>query len=185
MNYPGHLRGAWIAGLVSVGAGFFTGFVPLPDPTWQSMIHGDWYVTAFTLFVVAFGMALYPDVDTASIPSRKMVQMALGTLVLCYLFQRWNLMFVVALMALLPKAFGHRKWTHHLATPWVLAVVFILGNEWVNNNLSFFDVHVASRTMGMLSENLMVVFAAVLGHYIHLVLDSRICRFFVSGRWYR
>jgi len=181
MNFEGHLKGAVVAGAGAVALAVVTGYAPLDGDDLNALIaapldsHPFWLLGG--IFASAGFMALFPDLDTASIPQRWFLRMMFVLLVLAHLAGRDDLFAVLAFAALLPLLHKHRGWTHWKLTPWLVAVFLAVVYEVFRARAAWFGGFSWQNVGGFLAEYWMFVLAAVMGHYTHLLLDRR------SVRW--
>ncbi|MDH4224401.1 MAG: metal-dependent hydrolase [Deltaproteobacteria bacterium] len=184
MDFKGHSNGGILAGSLSVAVGVNTGFLDLQGPNLEHFINspldsGD-FKSMVAVFVTGWFMAVFPDLDTTSTPQKWFIRVMFALLGLVFLADRMDLFVVLAFASLLPLLHHHRGWTHWKAAPWLVSVglavvfeIFRAKNSWISG---FSWNHV----LDFLSRYWMYVFAAVVGHYTHLFLDSKQVR----GMWF-
>jgi len=178
MNFGAHAAGGVVAGVVAAGV---AGIASAGEqaPAMFGELEGVLGTGAFAVgcFGAAFLMALFPDLDTASIPQRWYLRIMFAGLVASMLAGWMELFVVLALVALLPLLHRHRGWTHWRITPWGVAVLLAVAHEYAEARASWFSSFSWEAVGGLLLEAWPFVLACVLGHYTHLLLDSR------SVRW--
>lgn len=178
MNFGGHVVGGVVAGVVAAGVAGAAAGAGTPPAMFDELegLLGSGALAA-GCFGMAFLMALFPDLDTASIPQRWYVRIMFVGLVTT-LIAGWRELFaVLALLALLPLLHRHRGWTHWPITPWLVALLLAVAQEYADARASWFSRFSWQDVGSLLLEGWPFVLACVLGHYTHLVLDSR------SVRW--
>ena len=125
------------------------------------------------MFAVAWLMALFPDLDTASLPQRWYLRGMFLALLISLLLGRMDLFVSLALLALAPLLHKHRGWTHWKITPWLLAPLLGAAQEVQRASDSWFSRFAWGNVTVFLQDYWPFVLACVLGHYTHLILDSR------------
>ncbi|MEC7192892.1 MAG: hypothetical protein VXW13_05320, partial [SAR324 cluster bacterium] len=75
MNFQAHLQGGLVAGSIAVGVALGTGYAEWQSDAWQRFLDqpldfGQPISLLLSLFVTAVFMALFPDLDTTSVPQR-------------------------------------------------------------------------------------------------------------------
>ena len=75
MNFQAHLQGGLVAGSIAVGVALGTGYTEWQSDAWQRFLNqpldfGQPISLLLGLFVTAVFMALFPDLDTTSVPQR-------------------------------------------------------------------------------------------------------------------
>ena len=175
MNFKGHAIGGLCAGAVAAMVGIVTSQgVNLPQPV--ADVSGPFpggFIYATGCFGSAFLMALFPDLDTNSIPQRWYLRWMFGALILSAWVGWLELFVVLAFLALLPLLHRHRGWTHWPITPWAVAILLVVAYEYAETRSAWFSRFSWQNVGTMLAEGWAFVFSCVLGHYTHLLLDSR------------
>ena len=175
MNFRGHFAGGVAAGTVAGSLALISGPLGLGDALPRDM-PGD--VPAglahfSSVFATAGFMALFPDLDTASVPQRWFLRGAFVLLALMLVWERMDLFVMLAFAALLPLIHRHRGWTHWKVTPWLVALFLAAVHEHLRAESSWFFGFSWHNVWAFLRLYWIYVFACVLGHYTHLLLDSR------------
>ena len=130
------------------------------------------------LTCVCFFMSLFPDFDTASIPQRWFYRIAIISFIFLYSAQEYQVLAVFAILSITPLLHKHRGWTHWKITPVVISATIILFYDYQIN----LDSLIRSKlSMGHIAKNtfmnyLIFVLSATIGHYTHLLLDSKFFR---------
>lgn len=178
MNFRGHLAGGIAAGAAAAGIAHLAGPMGLNDLPAMSgaefggaVSHSALYVAG--CFVTGLGMALFPDLDTGSVPQKWYLRIMFAALAASLLLGRMDLFAVLAFGALLPMIHKHRGWTHWKITPWIVALILAAVHEHVDTQRSWFATYSWEDVWTTLLDYWPYVFACVLGHYTHLLLDSR------------
>lgn len=148
MRARGHLAGGALAGGGVVAAGTALGSLP-----------GLGHPLAWAAFATALFFALFPDVDTDSLPRRWFYRGVLAALAWLAGRRRFEEATLVAVAALLPLVDHHRGWTHGRFTPLLVALAATGALWWWGD-----------WPPGA-SESVLLA-AAVAGWYTHLVLDG-------------
>ena len=185
MNFVGHAVGGVAAGaaamLLAGTLASVPGVAEVGGDTLTDMDLLDSGAYLVGSFCTAFLMALFPDLDTASIPQRWYMRVLLLAMLWALWSERMALFTVLALAAPLPMLHKHRGWTHWPITPWLVALALATAHEYVATH----DAGILMRLFHRFSwesvgESLLTywpfVVAAVLGHYTHLLLDGRMLR---------
>ena len=173
MNFGGHVVGGVVAGSI---AGV-VGVIGMPSSAPGLFEDVNEYLGQGGNAVVCFGaallMSLFPDLDTASVPQRWYLRLMFAALVLTALAGWMEVFVVLALVALLPMLHKHRGWTHWPITPWLVAGFLAVAHENVAARNSWLFGFSWENVWELLLDGWPFVFACVLGHYTHLLLDSR------------
>jgi len=177
MEFRGHLNGALAAAGLAAGLTLFTGYAE-PDAAQLGHFLADPFApgpmnTLVGVAATAWFMALFPDLDVASVPQRWFLRAMFALLVLCLWLGRMDLFVVVALAALLPLLHRHRGWTHHPLAPWLVSASLALAHEWLRSRNAWLLGFSWHQVWDLLREYWLYLIAAALGHGVHLLLDSR------------
>ena len=181
MNFRGHFKGGLAAGAVSAGVALAGGYVDVDSRDWSGLMtdplgRGD-LQTLLGVALTGWLMALFPDLDTASIPQRWYLRLMLLAMVLVFLAGRQELFALLAFMAILPLVHQHRGWTHWKITPWALFGFLSVVDEYFRARDAWWSGFSWENVADLMGERWPFLVACVLGHYTHLLLDSR------SVRW--
>lgn len=155
MRVRGHFAGGTVVGAIVAGVGSGLGYLPgAAHPVW-------WAVFATTLF-----FALFPDVDTDSLPRRWFYKGVLAALLWLAWRGEWQAATGLAVLATLPLVDHHRGWTHGRWSPILVpATLGVACSWWQGGGLSGW--------MTVLTpQSAVFVVAAVAGWYTHLLLDG-------------
>ena len=173
MKYRAHLTGGAAAGTVALLLTAGSGALSAPPASLTEFTAHPGVALGGGVFLTAWLMALFPDLDTRSIPQKWYLRcVALGTIG-ALLADRGDWVAVIALAALLPLLHKHRGWTHWKLTPWVLALLAALLAEYSRTQSLWFSGFSWRGVSDLLAQHWMFVMATVLGHSTHLLLDSR------------
>ena len=121
-------------------------------------------------------MALFPDLDTASIPQRWFLRLLFGGILVAWALQAQRMAVVLALAAMLPLLHRHRGWTHWMVTPWVVGVILAAGLEALHGGNLWTSGGFWRELGAFLESYWAIVFSCVSGHYTHLFLDAKFYR---------
>jgi len=172
MNFNSHLAAGMAAGTVAAG----TAIVFAPDSS-RAFVEIGRIVpreVSFPLscFVAALAMSLFPDLDTASVPQRWFSRLVLTLLVLSFYSGKRDLVLGLALIPALTTIHKHRGWTHWRIVPWIIALTLAIARECLRARSSWFSEFSPENVLSLLELYWPLVFACVLGHYMHLLLDG-------------
>ena len=189
MNFPGHIKGAIIAG-VAVGAlAIASGHVELELSSLEDFIRnpvgtvdhnpmsdfGKNPMRDFLgLIFLSWFMALFPDLDTGSTPRKHYFRWILAIFCMLYIIGDLEFLAFVAIFSVTPLLHRHRGWTHWLVTPWILSILFAFALEYLRaRDAIFFNTSFSfSNVFEFLWERWIFPAAFVIGHWTHLALDS-------------
>ena len=178
MNFSGHLVGGVIAGGAVVGLAMITknntmevGSVSqlFSQQVWQS---GD-AKALIALFLITCFMALFPDLDLPSIQQRWFYRVILVVLAVLFLLRQSEMFALVTILVLLPVIHKHRGWTHWYITPFFIAIMMAMIFEYERSAQSWFGGFSIDNVLQYLKTYWIFVIGCVLGHYTHLLLDSK------------
>lgn len=176
MNFRGHFAGGIAAGtvaasLAAVSGALEIGGLDIPPGEAGAIPAGLAHVGG--VFTTAWFMALFPDLDTASVPQRWFLRGMFALLVAVLAWGRMDLFAVLAFATLLPLIHRHRGWTHWKAAPWAVALFLAAAYEYLRAEASWFSGFSWENVGDFLLAYWQYVAACVIGHYTHLLLDSR------------
>ena len=178
MNFHGHMVGGVVAGVVAVAVGLAAGeldYVPLSvDIDWRDAATQK----GAAVFVTALFMSLFPDLDTASVIQRWFYRAMFILMAVVYFNGRFDVFVLLAFLALLPAIHQHRGWTHWPLTPWLVALFFSVVHEYYRVRGFWFLDFTWSHVLTFFGKYWLFVGACILGHYTHLILDSKGVRLF-------
>lgn len=146
MNYAGHLTG----GLVSAGIIGCTSFV----------MSGLNLSIGALCAVTTLIMALYPDFDTASTPSKHSFMVGIPAIIILGLLHRIPEALMLLAFIAVPKMFKHRGFVHTLrfgamaTSLWIIILSPL--NHYIHMNYLFIFV------------------SGMIGYFTHLLLDSHV-----------
>ena len=178
MNFRGHLTGGLIAGGIATGVSLGAGYVSLNTESIQQFVaqpfHWEGEIqTLIGIYVTTLFMALFPDLDIGSIPQRWFFRGIFLLLVILYFQRQMELFSFFAFVAILPVMHKHRGWTHWKITPWLISLFLAVIIEYFETKGDWAGNFSWENVLSFLQEFWGYVFACVLGHYTHLLLDSR------------
>ena len=163
MNFKGHfVGGVVVSAMIST-----TSSVMITEPL---MIASPAILFVFCLF-----MSLFPDLDTASIPQRWFYRLMFVLLPFLLYKGEQDLFNIAAIISISPLLHKHRGWTHWKITPWVIGVFTLYLYDISSNHTSINN--------SFLLKNVVFFFSSVvLGHYTHLLLDSKSIKIFSNSK---
>ncbi len=138
---------------------------PLGDGDFQNLL----VVVIFTWF-----MAVFPDVDIDSKPRKYFYRAVFVGFVFLFILQAHRLLAILGLIAIMPLLHKHRGWTHWRITPWVFAIIFAIIWEYFRAKNAWFSGFSWKNVIKFLFEHWIFTASFVVGHYTHLLLDSKI-----------
>ena len=171
MNFKGHFTGSLIT------AGFATGvalFIEKTSPEPIIMSQAMTNLDLIKVFGITCFMGLFPDLDTASLIQRWFYRFMLAFLAYCLIEKKMDYFAAGAILSVLPLVDKHRGWTHWKVTPWVLPVLIIGIFQYMRAEIHLLVNFKLERISNALEEYWFFVLCSVLGHYTHLVLDSKL-----------
>jgi hypothetical protein len=178
MNFMGHLTGGVLVGSgVSILA-MQQGWVGVNYHTLEKLLHqplelGNSEIALIKLFGLTVFMSLFPDLDTQSIPQRWFFRGVFGLLLFFFWKQDFDAFATTAFCSILPVLHKHRGWTHWKVTPWVVAVLLASVQEYFATRSSWLRGFDWNTVWESLQRQWLLVVGIVVGHYTHLLLDSR------------
>ncbi len=134
---------------------------------------GDFRTFVIVIFLTG-AMALFPDVDTESRPRKYFHRVAFGVMGGLLFLNELEVLALLALAVMAPMLHKHRGWTHHWLTPWGLAALFAVVWEYLRTKNAGFSGYSWENALSFLADRWIFAAAIVLGHYTHLLLDSRL-----------
>jgi hypothetical protein len=178
MNFQAHLQGGLVAGSIAVSVALGTGYAEWHNDAWQRFLDSPLNFEQpisllLSLFVTALFMALFPDLDTTSVPQRWFFRGMFILLAILYFQKELEIFCLLAFVTLLPVMHKHRGWTHWKVTPWLVALFLAIIWEHFRVQDTMRERFSWENVWGTLYGSRAFVFACVLGHYTHLLLDSR------------
>lgn len=186
MNFPGHIRGAIVAGAAVGTLAIASGQVELDAQAFDEFVRNPLAEGPVRklcgLMLLAWFMGLFPDLDTGSTPRKYYFHGILVVLVALYLVNELQLLAFVAMAALAPMLHKHRGWTHWWITPWLLSAAFALALEYLRARDSWFFGFDWRNAWEWWLENWIYAAAFVIGHYTHLILDSKLVKKLTPGK---
>lgn len=183
MNFPQHIQGAIVAG-VAVGAlAVVTGQVEptmaeLEEFVRNPMEEGGDLRRLLSAAFLAWFMGLFPDLDTGSTPQKYYFRIMFVFLIGLYIMGDLEILALVSIAGFAPMLHKHRGWTHWLITPWVFGFLIAVTHEYLRARDSWFWGFELENAFEWWTENWIYTAACVIGHYTHLLLDSRMMRRF-------
>ena len=162
MNFKGHLCSGVIVGIgMAVGATRL-GYIGSDDLTKQVAVSGT-----------ALFFALFPDLDTSSVPQRWFFRIVFFALLYLGWTGRYELATLVGIASLLPLLDHHRGWTHWKISP--LVVSLLLGavyEYWVMRH-AFVGEFAWGNVRVLIEGHWVFLAACITGWYTHLLLDGQ------------
>ena len=178
MNFQAHLQGGLVAGSIAVSVALGTGYAEWHNDAWQRFLDSPLdfeqpISLLLSLFVTALFMALFPDLDTTSVPQRWFFRGMFILLAILYFQKELEIFCLLAFVTLLRVMHKHRRCTHWKVTPWLVALFLAIIWEHFRVQDTMRERFSWENVWGALYSSRAFVFACVLGHYTHLLLDSR------------
>ena len=173
MNFKGHLYGGLAAGATGIAIGASLGGLPRLG-TIQLHPLGDSEITWILTFGMGLFMGLFPDLDVASKPQRWYFRFALLLLLFLFHLEEWLLLSFLAGFSFLPLLHQHRGWTHQLWAPWLLCFGCLWMMEVYRAEQSWFFGFSWDNLSHPLQQGWPWLLSGILGHYTHLLLDSKL-----------
>ena len=181
MNFKGHFVGGIIAGVASVSIAVISGYaISASDYSLDRTISENMLVLS-KIWSVAFFMALFPDLDTSSIPQRWSYRIILLMLLYFLIEKKMDYFVVTAIISVLPLIDKHRGWTHWKITPWIISIAFAIILEYYRSNSNWFSSYRWKNVVNTLEYYWIYIIASAIGHYTHLILDSHRLRRFAKS----
>jgi len=163
MNFKGHVTGGGISSAIVFTAASFTGvsFLEISHP--------------IVLAAVCFFMSLFPDFDTASIPQRWFYRFSIVSFIYLYSIDQYQLLAVFSILSITPLLHKHRGWTHWKITPVFISLSIIAFYDYQISIDGLLNSKLSSEYIifNTISNYLLFIAAATIGHYTHLFLDSK------------
>jgi hypothetical protein len=164
MNFKGHVTG-----------GLATSFVLAVT---SSLVLGPQHLnitSSEVIFTVCFFMSLFPDLDTNSIPQRWFYRILLFVMPIIYFTGQIDYFFIVSFLSILPLIHKHRGWTHWKITPFIIGIATLY---FYDKEKGFYFIKYGDLALNYF----FFLLAVVLGHYTHLVLDSKTIKIFKNSK---
>lgn len=151
---------------------------------WGFLEGGDAAGWLRTIGITLF-FSLYPDLDTASVPQRWFYRVVFGILLYLSWCGEYRQAAVLAIVAILPLLDHHRGWTHWRVSPLLVVVLPAFGLAyWGRSGVDEGrGSDAAAVAMEVMSGHGLEIVAALVGWYVHLLMDGRF-KLFPSGRDY-
>jgi len=166
MNFKGHLTAGIVTGFAVSGlASLFSPVTP-------------WAI--FQLTTIATLFALFPDLDTSSIPQRWFYRCVFVLLVILSIQGKYQLAALFAIVALMPILSTHRGWTHSPLAACLSPFVFAFFYEYLLTKPAHVYAVSLDKIFSHVSNHIWYVIACMLGWLSHLLLDSRL-KLFKNG----
>ncbi len=173
MNFKAHVTGALVGGAIAAGVGVVALDLSVQSILTKPFFSNPDFLQFSYIFGLAWFMALFPDLDTASIPQRWFYRFLLVAMIVAIIKKEIDIFAVMAFLGIVPLLDRHRGWTHWRTAPWIMAFAVAILIEYMRVKGNWF-LHFKWKLVLYFFENYWVyVFAMVFGHYIHLFLDSK------------
>jgi len=177
MNFSGHFGGGLLAASGMVVVGLLTGELALPALGSGEAVFSQGVIQVGVVFALTLFMALFPDLDTASIPQRWFFRFTFVLLAGLLVAKLYTWFVGVTFFALAPVLHKHRGWTHWKVTPWLLAGFIGVVVEYMRAEDAWFGRFSLEMVGESLVSHWFLIAAMVVGHYTHLLLDNPL------GKW--
>ena len=162
MTFRGHLTGGVAAGIGMAVLAAQWGHVAPDD------LHSWATVCGTTVF-----FALFPDLDTSSVPQRWFFRLVFVVLLYLGWSQRYELATLVGILAVLPLLDHHRGWTHWKVSPLVVPLVLGIIYEYWRARQAWMSGFSWENVTQLLRDHAIYLVACMVGWYTHLLLDGR------------
>ncbi|MEQ9366551.1 MAG: metal-dependent hydrolase [Leptospirales bacterium] len=180
MNFPQHIKGAVLAGAAVGVLAIASGQVDVEADSLAEFVRNPLaegpFRKLFGLCILAWFMGLFPDLDTGSTPRKFYFHGVIVILAALYIVSELRLLAFVAIASLAPMLHKHRGWTHWLITPWLLSALLALALEYLRARDSWFFGFDWWDALEWWLRNWIYTAAFVIGHYTHLLLDSKLAK---------
>jgi hypothetical protein len=178
VNFRGHTIGGVISATAVAGISIVVQYTPINSSTIQQFIKAPLSLegaipTLIALFLITWFMALFPDLDTASIPQRWFFRAVFVILALLYFYRQMEWFAILSFAAISPVLHKHRGWTHWKITPWLIALYLAIVFEYMRVKNGIFASFSWDNILEMFQQYWIFVIACIVGHYTHLLLDSK------------
>jgi len=178
MNFKGHITGGTLAGVGVAGLAIVSGYSPLNQAVLQQFIETPFSLdnsitTLAGLFLITCFMSLFPDLDTTSIPQRWFYRLLFVCQGVLYYQKKLDWFALLAFLSILPVVHKHRGWTHWKITPWLISVFLAAVYEYFQVRDAWFREFNWENVLQFLQIYWMYACACIIGHYTHLLLDSK------------
>lgn len=173
MNFRGHAAGGAAAAVLMTGLALFIEKVDLLSFFAEPGFDNPDFKMLLIVFVLTWFMALFPDLDTASIIQRWFYRFMLIALLIALIRKERDTFVILSFLSIIPLLDKHRGWTHWLTAPWILAFGFAILNEYLRTKGAWFARFNWERVLIFFDTYLIYIISAVVGHYTHLFLDSK------------
>ncbi|MBU2514124.1 metal-dependent hydrolase [bacterium] len=179
MRFNSHLAGGIGAGLVCAFTAELFNYTSVSTDMVADLISNPFspnkdIIILSGVFFIAVFMALFPDLDSASVLQRWFYRLVFLCLVVLFIGDQMGLFAAITFISLLPVLHKHRGWTHSPVTPFILAVFIIIIVELQASSTRWFNGFSLQDIWESAKNNWIYIFACVLGHYSHLALDKRL-----------
>ena len=163
MLFPQHVSGGLIAGTAVAAAQYYSQHYHVLDLP---------FVPYWLLLGCTFFFAIFPDLDTASVPQRWFYRCLLLTLLTCVYFEQFRIGLWLAILSYLPLLDHHRGWTHHKLAPLVVPLMFLIMIHVLAEGRKHWGQMTLDQVVSLAYQNAWLLFACAIGWYTHLILDG-------------
>lgn len=164
MNFKGHVTGGLVASSAVTAASIVIlggDSIPITSPE--------------VIFSLCFFMSLFPDLDTASIPQRWFYRLLLPILIYIYLYQDKDFLFTLSFLSITPLIDRHRGWTHWKSTPFIVSFLALYSYDLSHG------IYAIEKNK-LIVNYILFILSVVIGHYTHLLLDSKTVKIFGNSK---
>ena len=177
MNFRGHLTGGLLAGAVTASVAVTTKYVSLSPEAFQhftgNLLHWQGEVqTLIGLFIATLFMALFPDLDTASVPQRWFFRAVFMALIYLGWHEYYEQATLLGILSILPLLDHHRGWTHRKISPLLVPVLLGAVYEYWRTRHAWIGGFSWTNVQSLLEGHTVFLVACIIGWYTHLLLDG-------------
>jgi len=182
MNFPQHVKGAALAGAVVGALALASGQADIDARAVEEFFRQPQKPNEarklLSIIILTWFMGLFPDLDTGSTPRKHYFRWVFGLSLFLFILRDLQMLGFIAVFSMTPMLGKHRGWTHWIITPWVLALMLSVLLEYLRvREASWFTILLfggfsMENVLEWLLKNWIYPAAFVIGHYMHLLLDS-------------
>ena len=170
MNFQGHLCSGIVVGVAGSAVATNFGYIGPDDLATQIAVSGT------TVF-----FALFPDLDTSSVPQRWFFRIVFFALLCLGWIERYDLATLVGILSVLPLLDHHRGWTHWKISPVVVSVLLGAIYEYWRARHASMGEFAWDNVRALMEGQWIFLVACISGWYTHLMMDGRF-KIFPTGQ---